>query len=155
MCRKKRPDLERDQKRDRGKDRERHRRHHHGGSRKLETRQQHLVGPQLHGQQVADAGDGRRAVDDRLDVGLEGIDILTPEPIVRPGLDHEHSHRLLEQPIDPAERSRGGLAAHTGIHCLEREPDGVDFLLNQCGIGLGLIETVPGREAGPEEDDPH
>ena len=54
-------------------------------------------------------------------------DLQTPKPVVRPGLDHNHRHRLPQQPVYPASGARGRLTAHPGVHRLEAQPFGVDF----------------------------
>ena len=61
-------------------------------------------------------------VDDRLDVGLERIDIRPRSPSLAPVSTTSTGHRLLEQPVDPAERARRGLAAHAGVDASKGSP---------------------------------
>ena len=42
----------------------------------------------------------------------ERVDVQAAQPVVGAGLDHQHRHRLAQQPVDPPQRARRGLAAH-------------------------------------------
>ena len=63
--------------------------------------------------------------------------ILAAQAVVRSRLEHEHGHRLAQQPVDAAARARRGLAAHARVHDAVAEARGVDLLLDERRERLG------------------
>ena len=53
-----------------------------------------------------------------------------------PRLDHEHRHRLAQQPVEAAPRAGRGLAAHAGVDDAVAQSRRVDLLLDERGEGL-------------------
>ncbi len=68
--------------------------------------------------------------------------------------DDEHVGTLgPERPVDAAESSGGGVAADPGIHYLAGQAGGVEFFLEQRGIGFGAVQSVASGDAVAENDD--
>ena len=92
-------------------------------------------------------------VEDRLDVRARRVGVLAAKAVVGSRLEHEHRHRLSEQPVEPAQGPRRRLAAHSGVDDAIAETGRVDPLLDQRRVGLGGIEAEARREARPHEED--
>ncbi len=113
------------------------------------------IGRRLH----ADDDEGGRgilrfgAIEDGVEVGAERGRIDAAQPVVGPGLDDEHIHRTLQQPVDPLAGACGRLPAHARVHHRERKAGIVDPLLDERRIGVGWIEPEPRRETRAQEDD--
>ena len=60
-----------------------------------------------------------RFVDDRLQICFHHVRRQSAQAVVRPELDHEHVDRPLEQPIDSAQTTGAGVAAHARVHRLQ------------------------------------
>ena len=66
----------------------------------------------------------------------------TAESVVRPELEDEDVNRSLQEPINPAQSARAGLAAQAGVDHFIRKLFRLDLLLDQRGKGLALLEAV-------------
>ncbi len=82
-----------------------------GGVRRTE------IGRRLHGGEEDLRLGVRRAdaVDDRLEVGAEGVHGKGAQAVVRAHLEHDDVHRLAHEPVNAAQRASRGLAAHSGV----------------------------------------
>jgi len=66
------------------------------------------VGRRLHPQEENGRGRilGARRLDDRPEVAPQRVGIESPEAVVGAGLEHEHRHRLLQEPLHPLDGPR-------------------------------------------------
>jgi len=90
--------------------------------------------------------------DDRLNIGFQRLEVLTPQPIVRAGLDQQDGRLFPHDPIDPLQRPRRAFSTDPGIDYAIVQAQGIDFLLNHGGIGLIQLHAESGGQAGAKEE---
>ena len=99
---------------------------------------------------------GRIAPADTLDHGLEvgagSCRVYSAQSVVAPQFDAKNIHGLPQDPVQPAQATRGGLAAQPGVNDAPGEAAGIQFMLDQrreCFVG---IETIAGGQAVAEKE---
>ena len=93
------------------------------------------------------------AVEDGLDVLPRRVRVLAAQAVVGPRFEDEHRDRLLQQPVEPAQRPRRRLAAHARVHHAVLEAGLVDPGLDQRGKSLVGVEAIARSEAVAQEQD--
>ena len=96
---------------------------------------------------------GARARGDLAQAALDLARILAAQAVVAAELEHEHVRGLFQQPVEPPQSARAGVAAHAGVDELERTPLGREPALQHGREGLGRIEVQTRRDAVAEEHD--
>ena len=98
---------------------------------------------------------GPGPADDGEQVVAQGIDIQSPQAVVGPQLDHEHAHRRAQQPLQPPQAPRAGVAADARVHHTERKSGPVDARPDPRGKGVfpGVAQAVAFGEARAQEED--
>ena len=96
---------------------------------------------------------GTHAHNDCANIRRRRIGVEPTESVVRAGLDHDQIGLLLEQPIQPAERTGRGLAAETGIDDVGFDACGIGEMLQDGRVRVArrIVESVAGGETGAEK----
>lgn len=114
------------------------------------------IGQGLHANEE-DAVGGEVLPDPRNDgqeIRSQAVDLLSPEPVIGTRFEHHVlDARLVEHPVDPAQRPCGGLAAHARVDHAVGETRLAQPGLKKVGERLAGIHSESRRQARPEEED--
>lgn len=96
---------------------------------------------------------GAGTVDDGLEVGAGGAEVLAAEGVVGAEFEDEDGYGSAQEPVDTADAASRGLAADTGVDDAVVVSGGVELLLDEGGECLFGGKAVAGGEAIAEEED--
>src|SRR6476660_7576151 len=92
-----------------------------------------------------------RLVDDLLEICFHRFQFEPAQAIVRAQLDHENVDGPLEQPINPPQAARTGVAAQARVLNFERQTGCANFFRDQCWERLCWLNAKPCRQAVAEK----
>ncbi len=89
-------------------------------------------------------------IDDFLQVGRDLRDRHAAKDVVDPEFDDEHIDRLLEEARQTPQTAGGGVAAHAGVHDMERLSAARGLLRKKRRVSLGSFHPVAGGQTVAE-----
>lgn len=100
--------------------------------------------------------DGRvfvpREINNGLEIGFRGGGGKAAQAVIAAQLQDQNRDGLAQQPADAGDAVRTGVTGDASVNDFEREPGGVDFLLQQSGIGLVQIDPEAGGETIAQDE---
>ena len=112
-----------------------------------------VVGRHHHpGQQHATAGIAR-ARDDATQIALGLLERQPAQAVVGPERHHHHGGMLRQQPLEAAQATGAGVAAHAGVEQPHRVTGGGELPRDQSRVRLVFVHAQAGGQAVAEEND--
>jgi hypothetical protein len=92
-------------------------------------------------------------VDDGLQIRAGGVGHDPAQSVIAAEFDHQHIDALPQEPVEPPQAARGGIAAHTGVDHAKLHPALVCLLLEQGRKAFLGVDAVARSQAVAEDDD--